>query len=113
MHWVVNDTFNPPQEPSMSQTLTDHDAIREWAVARAGNPAVQDVPTGTGETDQALRLVFGQRGARENDDNTATESLTLIEWDEWFRLFEEKKLALIVADDVPGELDQYHDLLAR
>jgi hypothetical protein len=46
--------------------LTDHEAIRSWAAARAGFPAIVDVSPETG-TQALLRLVFAveQPGRRE------------------------------------------------
>jgi predicted Zn-dependent protease len=41
-------------------TLTDHEAIRDWAAARAGSPAVVDVSPESG-MQPMLRIVFGQQ----------------------------------------------------
>jgi hypothetical protein len=37
----------------------------------------------------------------------------LVEWDEWFRLFDEQELALVVAKDVPGQRDSFHEIVRR
>ena len=68
---------------SQARTVTDHDEIRRWAEKRGGRPSV--VRTGKGEGG-ILRFDFGE------DD----EKLEEIEWDEFFRLFEENDLALLV-----------------
>ena len=47
-------------------TLTDHEAIRDWAAARAGFPAIVDVSPESG-TQPMLRIVFGQQAYADND----------------------------------------------
>jgi hypothetical protein len=96
-------------------TLTDHQGIRDWAAARAGFPAVVDVSPEAG-TQPMLRLVFGQVAYADTD--RAERPLNaggyeLVEWDEWFRLFDEAELAMIVAEDQPGRRDQYYQLVRR
>ena len=93
--------------------ITDHQAIRDWAAARTGKPTMRDLPTGTGETESVLGFVFGQRGDHENDDNSATESLRLVEWDQWLKAFEEQGLALSVPNNPDGAIDQTHHLVRR
>ncbi len=70
---------------SSSNTTTDHDDIREWAEARDGHPAKVD----TGGEGGILRIDFG-----EKEDN-----LTPIEWDEFFEIFDENKLAFLYQDE--------------
>ena len=36
----------------------------------------------------------------------------LVEWDEWFKLFDERELALVVPKDVPGRRDSFHEIVA-
>lgn len=96
-------------------TLTDHDAIRDWAAARAGSPAVVDVSPEAG-TQPMLRLVFGQHayadtGQAERPINAG--GYELVEWDEWFQLFDAAHLALVVGKDVPGRRDSYHEFVRR
>ena len=47
-------------------TLTDHEAIRGWAAARAGFPAIVDVSPESG-TQPMLRIVLGQEAYADND----------------------------------------------
>ena len=96
-----------------TEIITDHQAIREWAAARAGKPTMRDVPTGTGDVSRVLGFVFGQRGDHENDDDSATESLRLVEWDRWFETFDEQALALAVPNTPPGVIDESHHLIKR
>ena len=70
---------------SSSNTTTDHDDIRQWAEARDGHPAKVD----TGGEGGILRIDFG-----EKEDN-----LTPIEWDEFFKIFDENKLAFLYQDE--------------
>lgn len=96
-------------------TLTDHDAIRDWAAARAGAPAVIDVSAASG-TQPMLRLVFGQQAYQDQDraDRPVNSGgIELVEWDEWFKLFDEAKLAMVVAKDVPGRRDSFHEFVRR
>ena len=94
--------------------LTDHDAIRQWAAARQGRPAMNTIPTGgTGPDREVLHLVFGQHTLLESDDDTATESLRLVDWDEWFAVFEREKLALNVLNERAGVVDETHSIVAR
>lgn len=94
--------------------ITDHQAIREWATARQGRPAMNSIPTGgTGPDREVLHLVFGQHTLMESDDDDATESLRLVEWDEWFEVFERERLALNVLNERPGVVDETHSIVAR
>ncbi|RWJ03983.1 MAG: hypothetical protein EOR25_35445, partial [Mesorhizobium sp.] len=73
--------------------LTDHDAIRSWAAARAGFPAIVDVSPEAG-TQALLRLVFGQHAYQDQDQAerpTNAGGYELVEWDEWFKLFDERQ----------------------
>ena len=46
--------------------LTDHTAIRDWAAARSGFPAIIDISP-QGGTQPMLRLVFDQRAYQDQD----------------------------------------------
>lgn len=95
--------------------ITDHQEIRDWAAARAGFPAVVDISP-AGGTQPMLRLVFGQHAYEDQDraDRPVNAGgYDLVEWDEWFKLFDEHKLALVVAEDVPGVRDSFHEIVRR
>lgn len=81
---------------SSSRVLTDHDAIRGWAVERGGRPARV---VGTGGEDDAglLRLDFG-----DTDDN-----LEDISWDEFFETFEDRELGLICGVDPNSRFNKF------
>src|SRR5690348_8711868 len=69
------------------QVLTNHDEIRRWAEARKAQPAcVKGTENESGSC--LLRLDFpGYSGE---------DSLEAIEWEQWFDVFDKRKLALIV-----------------
>ena len=96
-------------------TLTDHEAIRDWAAARMGVPALFDTSIEAG-TQPMLRLVFDQVAYQDQDRPERPVNaggLELVEWDEWFRLFDEAELALVVAADRPGVRDSFHEFVRR
>ncbi|RUV67465.1 MAG: hypothetical protein EOR30_31390 [Mesorhizobium sp.] len=95
--------------------LTDHEAIRSWAASRAGFPAIVDVSPEAG-TQAMLRLVFGQHAYQDQDQAERPANAggyELVEWDEWFKLFDERQLALVVAKDQPGRREQFHEFVRR
>ena len=69
-------------------TTTDHDEIRQWAEERGGHPAVVGETHGKREGG-LLRIDFDEPGG--NGD----ERLERIEWDEFFRIFDESDLAFL------------------
>ncbi len=99
----------------MTITLTDHDAIRDWAAARMGSPAVVDVSAEPG-TQPLLRLVFDQAVYQDQDRPERpinAGGVELVEWDEWFAIFDEQKLALVVNEDRPGIREDFHEIIRR
>ena len=73
---------------SEARTTTDHDEIRKWAESRDGHPAMVDTNAPGG----ILRIDFGE----------PEENLEQIDWDEFFRIFEDNKLAFLYQDEVKG-----------
>ncbi|WP_022882885.1 hypothetical protein [Gryllotalpicola ginsengisoli] len=73
-----------PERDGRSLVTTNHDVIRQWAEARGATPATV---SGTEHEDRAgvLRFDFG-------DDSDRLEH---IEWDDWFRTFDERGLNFI------------------
>ncbi len=37
----------------------------------------------------------------------------MVEWEEWFAIFDAEGLALIVAEDLPGQHDEFHEIVRR
>jgi hypothetical protein len=67
-----------------SRQTTDHDEIRKWAEKRGGRPAAVAQTHSEGEGG-LLRIDFGDK-EKELDE---------ISWDEFFKTFEERKLAFL------------------
>jgi len=77
---------------AQAKVTTDHDGIRKWAEARGGRPAAVG-STQSKDSAGIIRIEFpGAPNAK--DDN-----LEEISWDEFFKQFEESKLALIYEED--------------
>lgn len=96
-------------------TLTDHEAIRDWAAARMGSPAVIDASP-EGGTQPVLRIVFDQQAYEDNDRPERPPNaggFELVEWSDWFKLFDEAGLALVVAKDIPGQRESFHEIIRR
>src|SRR5690606_4035164 len=95
--------------------LTDHDEIRNWAAARMGSPAIVDISP-AGGVQPMLRLVFDQAVYQDQDMPERPQNaggIELVEWDEWFALFDEQGLALVVNEDMPGLRENYHEIVRR
>jgi hypothetical protein len=95
--------------------LTDHDAIRDWAAARMGIPAVVDVSPQAGVQPELL-IVFDQAAYQDQDRPERPPNsggIELVEWDEWFRMFDDAELALVVQPEQPGVLDNSHEFIRR
>ena len=87
----------------MSKMLTDRGAIREWVIARGGNPVLMDVPDGS-KTRTVLQLSFGQASLNSlsNEGPDRIGGFELVSWEEWFTALENGNLALMVSDDPSG-----------
>jgi hypothetical protein len=85
--------------------LTDHDEIRNWAEKREAKPACVKGTEGPNDS-CLLRLDFpGYSGEG---------SLQHISWDQWFRVFDNRNLALIVADRTAnGQPSNFNKLVSR
>jgi len=96
-------------------TLTDHDTIRDWAAARMGAPAIVDVSAASG-TQPMLVLVFDQIAYQDQDRADRPQNAggrEIVEWSEWFEIFDSQDLALVVAQDQPGVRDSFHEIVKR
>lgn len=96
-------------------TLTDHEAIRDWAASRMGFPAIVDASAEPG-VQPILRLVFDQHAYEDTDQPERPPNAggyDLVEWDDWFELFDKHHLALVVAKEEPGRLDSFHEIIRR
>ena len=72
----------------MAETTTDHKTIRSWAESHGGKPAAVDKTHKKGDVG-IVRLMFPKA------PNSEHENLVPISWDEFFKEFDQRKLALI------------------
>lgn len=72
----------------MSETSTDHDAIRKWAESKGGKPAAVD-RTHSDKDVGLIRIMF------PDAPNSHHDNLVEITWEEFFKEFDERNLALI------------------
>jgi hypothetical protein len=87
------------------RVLTDHDEIHKWAESRGAKPAcVKGTETNDGSC--LLRLDFpGYSGE---------DSLQTIPWEQWDRVFDNRKLALLVEDKMAdGKPSNFNKLVSR
>lgn len=101
---MASQKTNPDGDHSSHKT-TDHQEIRQWAESRGGRPACVKGTGGKGDTGM-LRLDFpGYTGA---------DSLQPISWEDWFKAFDENKLALLYQDKTAGgESSNFNKLVNR
>jgi hypothetical protein len=72
----------------MAEVITDHDEIRKWAERHGGKPAAVD-RTHQGDDGGIIRIMFPKAPHSEHSH------LVEISWNEFFKEFEERKLALL------------------
>ena len=75
-----------------AKSTTDHDVIRKWAEKHGGKPAAVD-RTHSKDDVGIIRIMFPKAPQSEHDH------LVEISWDEFFKEFDERKLALIYEPD--------------
>lgn len=76
----------------MTEATTDHAKIRRWAEKHGGKPAAVK-RTHQGGDVGIVRIMFPKAPQSEH------ESLTEISWDEFFREFDDRDLALLYDDN--------------
>ena len=76
----------------MAEATTDHDTIRKWVESKGGKPAAVD-RTHKGGDVGLIRIMFPDSPQSEHG------SLVEISWDEFFKEFEAKDLALLYEKD--------------
>lgn len=88
---------------SDSETTTDHKVIRKWIEERDGRPATVRATEEDGHAG-ILRIDFGPKEDRLDE----------IEWDEFFRKFDEADLAFLYQDRTKdGGLSRFHKFVRR
>ena len=86
---------------SASRTTTDHSEIQKWVESRNGHPARVRESGGNGGI---LRVDFGE----------PEEGLEPIEWDRFFEIFDDRKLAFLYQDKTEdGRESRFSKFVAR
>lgn len=92
---------------SGSKQTTDHDEIRRWVEERGGRPAHVK---GTGGKNDAGLLRIEFPGYDDEDD----ADIEPIEWDEFFRKFDESNLSFLYQErKSDGELSTFNKFTRR
>lgn len=76
----------------MAELTTNHETIRKWAEKQGGKPAAV-ARTHQGGDVGIVRIMF------PNAPQSEHQALTEITWDEFFKEFEQRKLALLYEED--------------
>jgi hypothetical protein len=76
----------------MAEVTTDHKEIRKWAERHGGKPAAVD-RTHHGDDVGIIRVMFPKAPHSEH------QHLVEISWDEFFKEFDERELALLYDPD--------------
>lgn len=88
------------EQPMSSGTTTNHKTIQEWAEARDGRPSVIRTKGQGG----VLRIDFGEKD----------EDFDEISWEEFFKIFDENKLAFLYQDKTKdGETSRFNKFVER
>jgi hypothetical protein len=89
---------------STTNTTTDHDEIRTWVEEHGGRPAIV---RGTRDDDGGVLRIDFPGGAGEDE-------LEPVDWDEWFRIFDDRGLAFLYqAEKADGEDSTFFKLVSR
>ena len=93
------------ESSNASHTTTNHEEIRKWIESREGKP-VHVKGTGGKDDPGILRIDFpGYSGAGK---------LEPIPWEEWFKKFDEQKLAFVYQDKTAdGQPSNFNKLVSR
>lgn len=87
-----------------AQATTDHDTIRQWVESRGGEPACVK---GTEQQGPGCLLRIRYPDYSEDED------LQTIDWDAFFRTFDENELAFLYQDQADGSESRFSKLVDR
>ncbi|MCL5090726.1 MAG: hypothetical protein M1514_01815 [Patescibacteria group bacterium] len=91
--------------PGVSEISSDHDEVKKWAEERGGVPSIVKGTGGEGKPG-ILRFDFPDVGPKAN--------LEHISWDEFFKVFDEKDLALLYQEKTStGEISRFNKFVSR
>ena len=97
---------NPSSAASEAQAdvTTDHEEIRRWVEERQGRPACVK----STESDESCLLRI------DYPDYSGEETLEAISWDEFFRIFDDNKLAFLHQDQTKaGDTSRFAKFIER
>jgi hypothetical protein len=87
---------------SEAKVTTNHAEIRRWAEKRGGHPATVKATSD------------GEAGILRFDFDPKDETLKDVSWDEFFRKFDEEKLAFLHQDKTAdGKTSRFHKFVDR
>jgi hypothetical protein len=89
----VTSADEDPERPGRSLATTNHEVIRSWAESRNAVPATVE---GTEHDGRAGVLRFDFNSEPGDDDGT---KLRHISWDEWFGVFDDRKLNFLYQEE--------------
>jgi hypothetical protein len=88
---------------SSAQKTTDHDEIRKWIEARDGRPSIVGSTAENGRKGGLLRIDFGDK----------EEELEEIDWDEFFKIFDENDLVFLHQDKTAdGKVSRFNKFVS-
>jgi hypothetical protein len=91
------------QTTAASYTTTDHEVIKAWASARGGRPAK------VGRTEDG-----GGGGVLRIEFDRSADSLDESDWDDFFAVFDERKLAFVYQEQTSdGSTSRFNKLVSR
>jgi hypothetical protein len=90
---------------SRANITTDHDEIRDWVEARGGEPAVVKRTRRGDEEEGILRIDF--------PGFSGEGSLQPMDWEDWFGVFDDRKLAFLYQDRTAGGKQSRFNKLVR
>jgi hypothetical protein len=82
---------------SQANATINHDEIRKWVEERGGRPARVKRTAEKGDEGGILRIDFGE----------PEKSLEEISWDDFFEVFDDRKLAFLHQDQKSGSEQSY------
>lgn len=89
-----------------NKVTTDHQVIRQWAEARGGRPVKVDGSIQARDSG-GLRIDFVGTGQ-------GNEALREISWNEFFAVFDAKKLAFVYQDNTEaGQISRFCKIVSR
>lgn len=85
---------------------TNHDEIQKWVEARGGHPATVKRTVRSKQDAGVLRIDFPGYSGKQ--------SLKPVSWDEWFKVFDDRRLGFLRQDKTSGgKLSRFNKIVCR